>query len=109
MVGARWWHPTRFAPEGPARPREALPAARGGIAAQAPVQAHGTSSKIRCCFSPWERLTTEPPNSSQVARCKVPTKRFAHTREEPAPGPLVSGGKAMHPPLKRRGLAGPFL
>ena len=35
------------------------------------AQAHGTSSKGRCCFYPWERRTTEPANSIELARCKM--------------------------------------
>src|SRR5260370_29928376 len=44
----------------------------------------------------------------RLARCKVPTNRFSHTREATATGPLVSGGKAIHPPRKRRGAFWPI-
>ncbi|HEV2460218.1 MAG TPA: response regulator transcription factor, partial [Ktedonobacterales bacterium] len=74
LLGVRVWHPTTFAPEGPARPDWTWHAAPGKLALQAnrnPVQAHGTPSKVRCCFYPQERCTAERPNSMQVARCRM--------------------------------------
>src|SRR5260221_6621676 len=42
------------------------------------AQAHGTSSKMRSYFYPWERLTTERPNTMQLARCKMSSQAFSH-------------------------------
>src|SRR5258707_4030079 len=42
------------------------------------AQAHGTSSKMRSYFSPWERLTTERPHTIQLARCKMSSQAFSH-------------------------------
>src|SRR5258708_10419587 len=52
---------------------------RQASAAQSTLaQAHGTSSKMRSYFSPWERLTTERPNTMQLARCKMSSQAFSH-------------------------------
>src|SRR5258708_30014233 len=42
------------------------------------AQAHGTSSKMRSYFYPWKRLTTERPNTIQLARCKMSSQAFSH-------------------------------
>jgi hypothetical protein len=100
MLGARVWHPTTFAPEGPARPDWTWRASPGKLSLQAnrnPTQAHGTPSKARYCFYPWERRTTERPNSMELARCKVSWEGFSHKRAKPA---LT---RAMHPPTEAGG------
>src|SRR5260221_3943029 len=52
---------------------------RQASAAQSPLaQAHGTSSKMRSYFYPWERLTTERPNTIRLARCKMSSQAFSH-------------------------------
>src|SRR5258708_38488735 len=52
---------------------------RQASAAQSTLaQAHGTSSKMRSYFYPWERLTTERPNTMQLARCKMSSQAFSH-------------------------------
>jgi hypothetical protein len=56
------WQPTTLTSDGPARPDWTLRASSGKLSLQAnrnPTQAHGTSSKARCCFYPRERLTVE--------------------------------------------------
>src|SRR5260221_3037958 len=51
---------------------------RQASAAQSPLaQAHGTSSKMRSYFYPWERLTTERPNTIRLARCKMSSQAFS--------------------------------
>src|SRR5260221_13102997 len=42
------------------------------------AQAPGTSSKMRSYLYPWERLTTERPNTIQLARCKMSSQAFSH-------------------------------
>src|SRR5258707_14626395 len=42
------------------------------------AQAPGTSSKMRSYLYPWERLTTERPNTIQLARCKMSSQGFSH-------------------------------
>jgi hypothetical protein len=39
------------------------------VACAAPASRTSTPSKVRCCFYPWERFTTEPANSMQLAEC----------------------------------------
>src|SRR5258708_40099353 len=52
---------------------------RQASAAQSTLaQAHGTSSKMRSYFYPWERLTTERPNTIRLARCKMSSQAFSH-------------------------------
>src|SRR5258707_14658173 len=42
------------------------------------AQAPGTSSKMRSYLYPWERLTTERPNTIQLARCQMSSQAFSH-------------------------------
>src|SRR5260221_14122996 len=52
---------------------------RQASAAQSTLdQAHGTSSKMRSYFYPWERLTTERPNTIRLARCRMSSQAFSH-------------------------------
>jgi Sodium Bile acid symporter family len=62
-----------LAPEGGAPAYWTLTPSRCGVGSskQPPLVAERTPSKTRYCFYPWERLTTEPANSIQLARCKV--------------------------------------
>ena len=46
--------------------------------------AHGTSSKVRFCFYPWERLTTEPANRIELVRCTVSYRTFSRKRAQMA-------------------------
>jgi len=67
ILGERTWHPITFAPEGPARPRSALPASPGACYLKLnPTHAQRTTSKVRGCLYPWERCTTEPPKHHAV-------------------------------------------
>ena len=50
------------------------------------IHTSGTTSTVRSCFSPRERLTVKPPNTLQLARCRVPTSRVSHQQAHPAPG-----------------------
>jgi hypothetical protein len=47
------------------------------LARRPPLLAHGTSSKMRYCSYPRERLTTEPASSIQLARCRVSYQAFS--------------------------------
>ncbi len=79
------WQPTTLASDGPAQPCGTLRASPGECDLKSnPTQAHGTSSKARSYFYPWERLTTERPNTIELARCKVSYQPFSHNSMEPA-------------------------
>jgi hypothetical protein len=80
------FHPSGLAPEGGAPAYRTLHASPGerGSENKTLAQAHGTPSKARSCWYPWERLTTEPANSIELARCNVSYQLFSHTRAEPA-------------------------
>jgi hypothetical protein len=102
------WQPTAFAPEGPARPQEALQTLRVAWLARRPrIQTSGTTSKVRECFYPRERFTVEPPNTLQLVRCKVPTSLFSHKRAKPAtnPGFLAEAWKRLTARVKTLRLA----
>src|SRR5262249_3678503 len=49
-----------------------------------PTQAHGTSSTVRDCLYPGERLPTEPANRSRWARCTLSTRPSSHQQATPA-------------------------
>src|SRR5215472_15047973 len=86
ILGARVWHPTTCASEGPARPQgtwQASPGARGS-SEDTPTQAHGTASTVRASFSPRERLSVERPNTMQLAKCNVSGKVCCHSGKKPA-------------------------
>jgi IS605 OrfB family transposase len=52
-------------------PKRTLPPSPGERSSKTTLaQAERTSSKGRYCFYPWERFTTEPANSMELARCK---------------------------------------
>jgi hypothetical protein len=59
------FHPCGFAPEGGAPADWTLTPWLGGMVSSNNPQlvAERTSSKMRYCFYPWERFTTEPANS----------------------------------------------
>jgi hypothetical protein len=45
------------------------------------AQARRTSSRMRYCFYPWERLTTERPNSIEIGKVQVSYKTvLSHER-----------------------------
>jgi hypothetical protein len=93
MLRLRTGYPLTVTPEGPARchatlpptttatPATPAPGARG--ATPPPAHAQRTSSKPRCCFCLWERLTTEPPNRlPAVVRGTCPGDLFSHPGEK---------------------------
>jgi hypothetical protein len=59
-----------------------------------PLLAHGAPSKARSYFYPWERRTTERPNTIRLARCKMSSHLFSHGGEIPA------SERTIHPPLE---------
>ncbi len=73
---------------------------------QNPIQANGTDLLVRKCFYPWERCTTEPPNTLQLERYKC------LLRHSLPPGRNRKGqgdfwrkpAHALPPPLKRHGV-----
>ena len=48
-----------------------LTALRRGMSSKTAAQAQRTSSKVRYCFYPWERFTTEPPNSIGIGKVQA--------------------------------------
>jgi hypothetical protein len=68
-----------------------------------PLGAHGTSSKMRSYFYPSERLSLEPANTIQLARCKVSNHGFCRKLAE------SERGQAIHPPTEAGGFLAPFL
>jgi hypothetical protein len=48
--------------------------------------AHGTSSKMRSCFYPWERLTTERRKQYSIGKVQMSSHPFSHTQLEPVIG-----------------------
>ena len=45
--------------------------------------AHGTSSTVRSCCSPWERLTTERRQQSSIGKVQMSAQPFSHRQLEP--------------------------
>jgi hypothetical protein len=67
------WQPTTFAPEGRARPQEALHTARGGgVQHGLPPEAHGTTSNcvdsVARLLPVGTRLTTERPTITRLGK-----------------------------------------
>jgi hypothetical protein len=48
--------------------------------------AHGTSSKVRYCFYPWERLTTERRKQESIGKVQMSSQPFSHSQLEPVIG-----------------------
>src|SRR5258708_22039485 len=101
-------HPGSLAPEGGAPAQADVSCiAVGRGEPETAAQAARTTSKVRECFSPWERCTTEPANTILLARCKVSTEVVCLMGEKTAmpPGFWLKPRKSASPlPLKRRGL-----
>src|SRR5258706_989493 len=55
----------------------------GEVECAAPDWRTSTASKLRSCFSPWERFTMEPANTLRLARCRVSWQPFSHRGERP--------------------------
>ena len=94
-------------PEGPARPYETVTSSRCGVvSSKTTAQAQRTTSKIRSCFYPRERLTVEPANTIWLVRCKAPTGLFSHKLAEMALSLdfWLKPTHALPLPLKWRGL-----
>jgi hypothetical protein len=101
-----------FAPDGGAPASWTWPAAWRGVVSRndPPRGAHGTSSKMRSCFSPWERLPTEPANRIGLVRgtvsCQVVSHRLleVETHQAVRRYGLQPSKAALALPLKRHGL-----
>jgi len=82
------FHPCGVAPEGGAPAQvdvDSIAVWRGELKTTT-AQAERTLSKARECFYPWERFTTEPANTLQLARCKLSTDAFLPTGQENGTG-----------------------
>jgi len=72
LLKQRTFQRTTLAPAGGAPPTWSLHAPPGECDLKSNLtQAERTPSKVRACFSPWERLTTEPASTIEVVRCEV--------------------------------------
>jgi hypothetical protein len=72
ILRKRTWQPITLAPEGPARPCWTLTPSSGECdLSMNPTQAERTSSKLRYCFYPRERLTVEHANSIGFGKVQV--------------------------------------
>jgi hypothetical protein len=86
-VSLRRFCPNPFGPLTPSR--------RGVVSSETAAQAERTSSKVRYCFYPWERLTTEPPKNSGIGKVQESHQLFSHKQAEPVMNG-TSQAKAMH-------------
>jgi hypothetical protein len=108
MPRRRTGDPLTLAPDGPARPDWAWTSSRHGVvSAQTAAQAERFSSTLRRCFSPWERLTREPPNTMlPVVRRTCPAPVVSPTEKKTALGRkrMAEATHAAPLPLIRRGV-----